>query len=151
MKGQIGPDLEDTLDRATSRRKGSQEDPAQTDVDENNVLEMENFESLMFSIEKTVLKGQAKSQMSDGESDNGRAFRTDELFDSKRQAKMQAENKEIERSFLKNAVSRNGFIRFGDYTSKLKMMDTALFLFGLKLHRQEENIKFYDADFLNTI
>ena len=31
------------------------------------------------------------------------------------------------------------------------MMDTALFLFGLKLHRQEDHIKFYDADFLNTI
>ena len=30
-------------------------------------------------------------------------------------------------------------------------MDTALFLFGLKLHKQEGHVKFYDADFLNTI
>ena len=31
------------------------------------------------------------------------------------------------------------------------MMDTALFLFGMKLHRQEDNVKFYDTDFLNTL
>ena len=31
------------------------------------------------------------------------------------------------------------------------MMDTALFLFGLKMHRQEGHVKFYDADFLNTM
>lgn len=30
-------------------------------------------------------------------------------------------------------------------------MDTSLFLFGLKLHRQEDHVKFYDADFLNVI
>ena len=48
-------------------------------------------------------------------------------------------------------VTRNGFIRFADYQSKLRMMDTAMFLFGLKLHRQEGHIKFYDADFLNSL
>lgn len=31
------------------------------------------------------------------------------------------------------------------------MMDTALFLFGMKLHRQVGSIEFYDADFSNTI
>ena len=31
------------------------------------------------------------------------------------------------------------------------MMDTALFLFGMKLHRQEGSIEFFDADFSNTI
>lgn len=40
---------------------------------------------------------------------------------------------------------------FKDYESKLKMMDTAMFLFGLKLHRQKGKVKFYDADFLNTL
>ena len=40
---------------------------------------------------------------------------------------------------------------FKDYESKLRMMDTALFLFGLKLHRQEGHVKFHDADFLNTL
>jgi len=30
-------------------------------------------------------------------------------------------------------------------------MDTALFLFGLKMHRQENHVKFFDADFLNFI
>ena len=31
------------------------------------------------------------------------------------------------------------------------MMDTALFLFGMKLHRQVGSIEFFDADFSNTI
>ena len=31
------------------------------------------------------------------------------------------------------------------------MMDTALYLFGLKLYRQQESIEFFDADFMNTI
>ena len=31
------------------------------------------------------------------------------------------------------------------------MMDTALFLFGLKLHRQDGHVRFHDADFLNTL
>lgn len=31
------------------------------------------------------------------------------------------------------------------------MMDTALYLFGMKLYRQEGSIEFFDADFMNTI
>ena len=31
------------------------------------------------------------------------------------------------------------------------MMDTALFLFGLKLHKQVGSVEFFDADFSNTI
>ena len=42
-------------------------------------------------------------------------------------------------------------MKFDNYEDKLKMMDTALFLFGMKLHRQHGNIEFFDADFSNTI
>lgn len=31
------------------------------------------------------------------------------------------------------------------------MMDTPLFLFGMKLHRQQGHLEFFDADFCNTI
>lgn len=31
------------------------------------------------------------------------------------------------------------------------MMDTALFLFGMKLHRQVGSVEFFDADLANTI
>ena len=79
------------------------------------------------------------------------AFKKEDLFDHKRQAKLQTETREIERSHLQKMVTRRGFIRFSDYQSKLRMMDTAMFLFGLKLHRQEGHIKFYDADFLNSL
>ena len=30
-------------------------------------------------------------------------------------------------------------------------MDTALYLFGMKLYRQKDSIEFFDADFMNTI
>lgn len=57
----------------------------------------------------------------------------------------------MERTRLEVPVIRQGFIKFKNYADKLRMMDTALFLFGLKLHQQEGHIQFYDADFLNTI
>lgn len=40
---------------------------------------------------------------------------------------------------------------FKDRVSKLKMMNTPLFLFGMKLYRQEGHLEFFDADFCNTI
>jgi len=36
---------------------------------------------------------------------------------------------------LDKPVTRQGFLKFASYESKLRMMDTALFLFGMKLHR----------------
>jgi hypothetical protein len=44
-------------------------------------------------------------------------------------------NKKIKKMGLDKFISRGGFLRFKDYHSKLKMMNTALFLFGMKLHR----------------
>ena len=40
---------------------------------------------------------------------------------------------------------------FKDRESKLKMMNTPLFLFGMKLFRQEGHMEFFDADFCNTV
>jgi hypothetical protein len=36
---------------------------------------------------------------------------------------------------MQNPVKRRGFLKFANYESKLKMMNTALYLFGMKLHR----------------
>ena len=121
-----------------------------------NVFELENFEQLLMSMSSKDLKGASVSSSLDTDSQTdsvggGRAFTEDEIFDEKRQSKLQQESKEFDRVNLKKAISRNGFIVFKDYESKLKMMDTALFLFGLKLHRQEGHVKFHDADFLNTL
>ena len=52
---------------------------------------------------------------------------------------------------LENQIYRSGFIVFSSYLEKLKMMNTPLFLFGMKLYGQREHIRFYDADFCNTI
>jgi hypothetical protein len=52
---------------------------------------------------------------------------------------------------LERPIKRDAFIKFKSYESKLEMMDTALFLFGMKLHNQQGSIEFYDADFCNTL
>ena len=61
--------------------------------------------------------------------------------------------KRKEREFLglDKQILRAGFIVFEDYYSKVKMMDTPLFMFGMKLHRQEQHVEFFDADFCNTL
>jgi hypothetical protein len=52
---------------------------------------------------------------------------------------------------LDRAVSRQGFIYYKDYLTKLKMMDEPMFLFGLKLFDMPGAVEFYDADFCNTL
>jgi len=52
---------------------------------------------------------------------------------------------------LDRQVSRSGFIVFEDRVSKLKMMNSPLFLFGMKLFRQTGHMEFFDADFCNTV
>ena len=52
---------------------------------------------------------------------------------------------------LEKPITRTAFIKFKDYESKLQMMDTALFLFGMKLHQQVGSVAFNDADFSNTL
>lgn len=49
--------------------------------------------------------------------------------------KSEINTKSIERKGMDKAVGRSGFIKFKDYESKLKMMNTPLFLFGMKLHK----------------
>lgn len=45
----------------------------------------------------------------------------------------------------------SGVIEFENYESKLKMMNSALFLFGMRLYQMKGNLSFFDSDFLNTI
>ena len=52
---------------------------------------------------------------------------------------------------LDRQVGRSGFLVFQDRISKLRMMNTPLFLFGMKLFRQTGHMEFFDADFCNTI
>jgi hypothetical protein len=52
---------------------------------------------------------------------------------------------------LEKPITREGFLKFDSYESKLEMMDTALFLFGMKLHNQVGSVEFFDSDFCNTI
>lgn len=48
---------------------------------------------------------------------------------------MDIRKKEMERLGLNKPISRSGFIKFKNYHDKAQMMDTALFLFGMKLHK----------------
>jgi adenine-specific DNA methylase len=52
---------------------------------------------------------------------------------------------------LNRPILRSGFLKFKAYNEKIKMMDTPLFLFGMKIHRHQFNVEFFDADFANTL
>ena len=75
------------------------------------------------------------------------------LLDDKRMSDLTSEGKEKMKKMLKleDNILKRGLLKFGKYEDKLKFMDTALFLFGMKLHRMSENINFFDADFANTV
>ena len=75
------------------------------------------------------------------------------LLDDKRMSDLTSEGKEKMKKMLKleDNILKRGLLKFGKYEDKLKFMDTALFLFGMKLHRMSENINFFDADFANTL
>jgi len=57
-------------------------------------------------------------------------------LDLKLKAEALNEIKKKERANLKldHQVNMSGVIEFQDYTSKLKMMNSALFMFGMRLH-----------------
>ena len=59
------------------------------------------------------------------------------FVDEKRMVSLKSElsQKNTERKGMDKAVGRTGFIKFKDYESKLQMMNTPLFLFGMKLHQ----------------
>ena len=61
------------------------------------------------------------------------------------------QQKNVKKYGLDKEVQRSGFIKFDSYQDKLKMMNTDLFLFGMKLGKHYGNIEFFDADFSNTI
>ena len=106
-------------------------------------LDDESFESLI-----TLSKGKLKEFKHED-----LVFQHEDLLDQKRMAELDTEQRKKERDKfgLEKPIKRKGFFKFSSYTSKLKMMDTALFLFGMKLHRQVGSIEFFDADFSNTI
>jgi hypothetical protein len=85
------------------------------------------FENLM-QIDNKLTKGASKK---------GQAKRMLKLVDEKRMVSLKSElsQKNTERKGMDKAVGRTGFIKFKDYESKLKMMNTPLFLFGMKLHQ----------------
>ena len=72
---------------------------------------------------------------------------------SKNVQKVMESLKEKEKKLLglDREIQRCGFLVFEDRISKLKMMNTPLFLFGMKLFRQTGHLEFFDADFCNTI
>lgn len=101
------------------------------------------------SFEVLLAMAETKSKASSKEE----KFDPSEILDQKRIAQVEQEISKKERNVLglDKPIKRECFIKFKDYESKLQMMDTALFLFGMKLYRQDKSIEFFDADFSNTI
>jgi len=52
---------------------------------------------------------------------------------------------------LEKGIFINGLLRFEDYESKLKLLLSPAFKFGMKFYDQQKNIHFADADFGNTL
>lgn len=50
---------------------------------------------------------------------------------------------------LDNPIRIQGFMEFSDYYTKLKMMNSPMFLLGLKLFNS--SMEFYDADFCHVL
>ena len=72
-------------------------------------MEVDNFESLMMKLDSGDVAPQQDPD------DFAKAFKKEDLFDHKRQAKLQTETREIGRSHLQKMVTRKGFIRFSGY------------------------------------
>ena len=69
-------------------RKEQAERLAKTESESDNVLEVENFESLMINMDKKELQGKiSTASEQDSEFDSSRAFTKEELLDQKRQSK----------------------------------------------------------------
>ena len=74
-----------------------------------------------------------------------------EILNQRRRSQLQYETRALDRKHLDKELKKPLFIEFKDYASKLRMMDSPMFLFGLKLYQMEGHVQFYDADFLNTL
>jgi hypothetical protein len=86
----------------------------------------------------------APESMTKSHEEKSESVKTEEVYEG-------IKTKEAEIRGLENQIQRTGFIVFDDYLSKLKMMNSPLFLFGMKLYRQQGHLEFFDADFCNTI
>ena len=71
-----------------------------------------------------------------GTEENSKHKKQTKELDLKLKAEALNEIKKKERANLKldHQVNMSGVIEFQDYTSKLKMMNSALFMFGMRLH-----------------
>ena len=108
--------------------------------------EDESFESLITIAQKSAKGGGKKKDKLLEKAEIDKLFnrRVDEI-------QTEVSKKEMQEKGMEKPVTKDGLIKFEDYGAKLQMMDTALFLFGMKLYRQEGSVEFYDADFANTL
>lgn len=79
LKSPVESDLDDTFSKIGKKKLTTTKE-----TDSENVLEVENFESLMLSMDKSSLNGVTSDTASEGYVELGRAFTKEELFDHKR-------------------------------------------------------------------
>lgn len=124
-------------------------------IDNQNVISSEH-KDLSQRIEESSFEDLLKLCKEDLES----AKESEETAEGKKKAKKSTnvenviedlKKKERKMLGLDRQIQRSGFIVFEDRISKLQMMQTPLFLFGMKLFRQDGHLEFFDADFCNTI
>lgn len=114
---------------------------------EQELIEEASFEDLLLLANKDFELSDdapATGKASDGKALTKKSKNVEEVVEDLRRKQRQQQG-------LDRQVNRSGFLVFEDRASKLKMMSTPLFLFGMKLHRQEGYMEFFDADFCNTV
>ena len=102
--------------------------------EDNSENDPDSFETLMESaFEESKSKGTRKKKLTKEQKEEAEEFVTERRLN---ELKEELNKKEQEKLGLERPITRNAFLKFADYSSKLKMMNTALFLFGMKLHKQ---------------
>lgn len=98
------------------------------DDDEENILK---FMSYGRAPEK-----RGRNKQAEEEEEPAILWDKDEVVSQQRKVDIVNEIKRKEKTDmgLEKPIQRSGFMKYQNYEDKLKMMDTALFLFGMKLH-----------------
>ena len=135
-------DFEQTLSRQAHSQSGMEGGPGGEARDEVKLIEESTFEELL-SMCKDEFEEKDEFKV-DGVSKRNKDKNVEKVVES-------LKNKEKQLLGLDKQILRSGFLVFEDRISKLKMMNTPLFLFGMKLFRQTGHLEFFDADFCNTI
>jgi hypothetical protein len=118
--------------------------------DEVKLIEESSFEDLLNLTKDEFSSLDTPASATDGSSKKKKGKEMEKLGPNKNVLE-DIKKKDSELIGLENQIFRSGFLVFEDRISKLKMMNSPLFLFGMKLFRQTGHMEFFDSEFCTTV